>query len=602
MASWDMSEEVLSEKTEDTEETTGSNIVDRRIASRKAANKTGGSEARRTGSSDNRSNYQKMQQKAREKRMARAKRTAAEKIVKDLAKEGEKDKAGKKPKSDYQKYLDDQLKFKKEKYANQQKRTAKSVRKEGEKQAKEYRKQGADALRQGLTPSQRISSENDSSVSAMQKGFENLGDAAQGALKAGIAGTKSVLAKRRAEKKAREIEAKQNQKKEKQGAGRPQKPQTPAQLARVKGELPGTKVKGLLPPESRQKEMRRRLPPSSQGASRVGQPAAGSRPMLPGSMKRKMLPAAGESGPTRTAKGTIGTSRVGKPAAERPALKPAIDKRRMLPPSSRSDRPATPAAGRSSLGQQARANAALRARLTKERGGKTDFKKAKKKVLGLESYSWRDTFSEEFLFEVDKKSKKREDKVIDIMRGKNKLTIHPMQENHQKISSGMKKDREGYMANRQLDSMERAIAALRKKLTKEDDQLPAWVQSKITKAADYIDTASDYMQGTTMKEDMEEILAKKFLVEIDKSKMKCNKPKAQAVGNSLTGKSHVVKACANGQEKIIRFGQRGVKGSPKKKGESKAYASRRSRFKSRHAKNIAKGKMSAAYWANRVKW
>ena len=89
---------------------------------------------------------------------------------------------------------------------------------------------------------------------------------------------------------------------------------------------------------------------------------------------------------------------------------------------------------------------------------------------------------------------------------------------------------------------------------------------------------------------------------IDKSKMKCNKPKAQAVGNSLTGKSHVVKACANGQEKIIRFGQRGVKGSPKKKGESKAYASRRSRFKSRHAKNIAKGKMSAAYWANRVKW
>ena len=90
--------------------------------------------------------------------------------------------------------------------------------------------------------------------------------------------------------------------------------------------------------------------------------------------------------------------------------------------------------------------------------------------------------------------------------------------------------------------------------------------------------------------------------QLAKERMKCNKPKAQAVGNSLTGKSHVVKACANGKEKIIRFGQRGVKGSPKKKGESKAYASRRSRFKSRHAKNIAKGKMSAAYWANRVKW
>jgi len=89
---------------------------------------------------------------------------------------------------------------------------------------------------------------------------------------------------------------------------------------------------------------------------------------------------------------------------------------------------------------------------------------------------------------------------------------------------------------------------------------------------------------------------------IDKSKMKCNKPKAQAVGDSLTGKSHVVKACEGGKEKIIRFGQRGVKGSPKKKGESKEYASRRHRFQTRHAKNIAKGKMSAAYWANKVKW
>jgi hypothetical protein len=89
---------------------------------------------------------------------------------------------------------------------------------------------------------------------------------------------------------------------------------------------------------------------------------------------------------------------------------------------------------------------------------------------------------------------------------------------------------------------------------------------------------------------------------LDKSKMACNKPKAQPVGDSLTGKSHVVKACEGGKEKIIRFGQRGVKGSPKKEGESEAYASRRHRFQTRHAKNIAKGKMSAAYWANKVKW
>jgi hypothetical protein len=88
----------------------------------------------------------------------------------------------------------------------------------------------------------------------------------------------------------------------------------------------------------------------------------------------------------------------------------------------------------------------------------------------------------------------------------------------------------------------------------------------------------------------------------DKSGLACNKPKADPVGDSKTGKSHVVKACEGGKEKLIRFGQRGVKGSPKKEGESEAYRSRRERFKSRHAKNIAKGKMSAAYWANRVKW
>jgi hypothetical protein len=86
---------------------------------------------------------------------------------------------------------------------------------------------------------------------------------------------------------------------------------------------------------------------------------------------------------------------------------------------------------------------------------------------------------------------------------------------------------------------------------------------------------------------------------VDKSKMACNKPK-RTPGHPT--KSHVVKACANGKEKIIRFGQQGVKGSPKKKGESKSYAARRKSFKARHAKNIAKGKMSAAYWADKVKW
>ena len=67
-------------------------------------------------------------------------------------------------------------------------------------------------------------------------------------------------------------------------------------------------------------------------------------------------------------------------------------------------------------------------------------------------------------------------------------------------------------------------------------------------------------------------------------------------------KSHIVVAKEGDQIKTIRFGQQGVSGSPKKEGESAAYRSRRERFKARHAKNIAKGKMSAAYWADKVKW
>jgi hypothetical protein len=139
--------------------------------------------------------------------------------------------------------------------------------------------------------------------------------------------------------------------------------------------------------------------------------------------------------------------------------------------------------------------------------------------------------------------------------------------------------------------MERAIKALRKKIKKADMQMPAWVQSKITRAADYIDTASEYLQS-------DEGLSES----VDKDAMKCNKPKSQAHGSGETGKSHIVKACEGGTEKIIRFGQLGVKGSPKKEGESEAYASRRHRFQTGHAKNISKGKMSAAYWANKVKW
>ena len=67
-------------------------------------------------------------------------------------------------------------------------------------------------------------------------------------------------------------------------------------------------------------------------------------------------------------------------------------------------------------------------------------------------------------------------------------------------------------------------------------------------------------------------------------------------------KSHVVVAKEGDKVKTIRFGQQGVSGSPATKGESDADKARRKSFKARHAKNIAKGKMSAAYWADKEKW
>ncbi len=78
-----------------------------------------------------------------------------------------------------------------------------------------------------------------------------------------------------------------------------------------------------------------------------------------------------------------------------------------------------------------------------------------------------------------------------------------------------------------------------------------------------------------------------------------NKPKKTP---SHPTKSHVVVAKEGDKVKTIRFGQQGVSGSPPRKDESKADKARRSSFKARHADDIAKGKMSAAYWSDKVKW
>ena len=72
--------------------------------------------------------------------------------------------------------------------------------------------------------------------------------------------------------------------------------------------------------------------------------------------------------------------------------------------------------------------------------------------------------------------------------------------------------------------------------------------------------------------------------------------------NHSSGKSHAVVVKVNDKPKLIRFGQQGAKTKPPRKGESAADKAKRKSFKARHAKNIAKGKTSAAYWADKVRW
>jgi hypothetical protein len=79
-----------------------------------------------------------------------------------------------------------------------------------------------------------------------------------------------------------------------------------------------------------------------------------------------------------------------------------------------------------------------------------------------------------------------------------------------------------------------------------------------------------------------------------------NKPKKTP---SHPTKSHVVVAKVGSQVRTIRFGEQGASTAGKPKtGESERMKAKRKSFKARHARNISKGKMSAAYWADKVKW
>lgn len=86
---------------------------------------------------------------------------------------------------------------------------------------------------------------------------------------------------------------------------------------------------------------------------------------------------------------------------------------------------------------------------------------------------------------------------------------------------------------------------------------------------------------------------------VDKKKMACNKPRRTP---SHPKKSHVVKACSGGKEKVIRFGQQGVKGAGKNPKTAKQKARRKSYYARHNAQDSKPSKMSARYWSHRVKW
>jgi hypothetical protein len=87
---------------------------------------------------------------------------------------------------------------------------------------------------------------------------------------------------------------------------------------------------------------------------------------------------------------------------------------------------------------------------------------------------------------------------------------------------------------------------------------------------------------------------------VNKKEMSCNSPKRTP---DHPKKSHIVKACYDGNEKIIRFGEQGASTAGKPKaGESNRMKAKRASFKARHGKNIAKGKSSAAWWSDKIKW
>jgi len=109
-----------------------------------------------------------------------------------------------------------------------------------------------------------------------------------------------------------------------------------------------------------------------------------------------------------------------------------------------------------------------------------------------------------------------------------------IKEDHKEIQSGKEKDDEGYMARSEFDTIMKAVSLLRKNIKKGNQQLPAWVQSKITKATDYIDTAADYLDSD--ETNVDEACWDGYIAKGMKKKGKKMVPNCVPVTNSYTPK------------------------------------------------------------------
>lgn len=485
-------------------------------------------------------------------------RKAGEKELKKTQKENKKEK---KDSEWYRKQLEANLAYKRERLEWQKER---SLLKDKLRRKRETEK-GSESVKEPLRKIKtEVISDKDKDPTAYQKAMGGAASLAKGLATAGIAAVK-----RRAEKKKQESE---ESKKPKTGTREPKPYSFSYKSAKKKNKLEPKRLMGSpdkknLPP-SKDSDVKR-LPPGN-GPIAKG-PSSGDRPSRP-----------------------VGT-----------------------------------------LGQRARRNPELKKRLISSRS------------VGEEFSCWR----EEFLYELgelrrNKKTKKMkngdDENIIDVMDGKNTIIIGPKIDEQMDILEARKREkvanaflaatmaatagqsprdfvRTGHVeapgtvlmqmwgkkrseAERNLDSgrVSHPARNIKKKKIIEDcgcekDPKKELIKAIVSKVIGEKKRKNYLLTSGIIGE-------KNEISEAKKSEMKCNKPKAEAHGSGETGKSHVVKACEGGKEKLIRFGQLGVKGSPKKEGESEEYASRRHRFQTRHAKNIAKGRMSAAYWANKVKW